>query len=168
MSLVSSCSCLCPIHCNQVLSREWRCSWSSWSSADRRCSNYIWVINNLIAYLAASYIRDLTVVSCRSTSIFDANRLHLCRSRAAEWGEGHRTPCCIARYAKWYYTFYTGWSELYNTATVCFFCQMSRPFWMIIRMLNTMVKICESSLSNCILEILLAINSLCSHHLTIW
>ena len=30
-------------------------------SADRRCSNYIWVINNLIAYLGASYIRDLTV-----------------------------------------------------------------------------------------------------------
>ena len=25
----------------------WRCCWSS---ADRRCSNYIWVINNLIAY----------------------------------------------------------------------------------------------------------------------
>ena len=34
---------------------------------------------------------------------------------------------------------------------------MSRPFWMIIRMLNTMVKICESSLSNCIHEISLAI-----------
>ena len=30
-----------------VLSWEWRCSWSS---ADRRCSNYIWVINNFIAY----------------------------------------------------------------------------------------------------------------------
>ena len=30
-----------------MLSREWRCSWSS---ADRRCSNYIWVINNSIAY----------------------------------------------------------------------------------------------------------------------
>ena len=26
---------------------EWRCSWSS---ADRRCSNYIWVINSLIDY----------------------------------------------------------------------------------------------------------------------
>ena len=40
------------------LSGEWRCSWSS---ADRRCSNYIWVINNLTAYKGASYIRDLTV-----------------------------------------------------------------------------------------------------------
>ena len=29
------------------------------SSADRRCSNYIWVINNFIAYQGASYIRDL-------------------------------------------------------------------------------------------------------------
>ena len=36
----------------------WRCSWSS---ADRRCSNYIWVINIFIAYWGAPYIRDLTV-----------------------------------------------------------------------------------------------------------
>ena len=47
MFLILSCSCLCPIHWSQVLSREWRCSWSN---AGRRCSNYIWVINNLIAY----------------------------------------------------------------------------------------------------------------------
>ena len=40
-----SCSCLCPIHCSQVLSRVWICSLSS---ADSRCSNYIWVINNFI------------------------------------------------------------------------------------------------------------------------
>ena len=39
-------SCLCSIHWSQVLSQEWRCSWSS---ASRRCSNYIWVINNLMA-----------------------------------------------------------------------------------------------------------------------
>ena len=39
--------CLCAIYWSHVLSGEWR---SSWSSADRRCSNYIWVINNLIAY----------------------------------------------------------------------------------------------------------------------
>ena len=58
MILVSSCICLCPIYWSQVLSREWRCPWSS---ADRRCSNYIWVINNSIAYKGASYIRDLTV-----------------------------------------------------------------------------------------------------------
>ena len=41
-----------------MLSREWRCSWSS---ADRRCSNYIWVIDNLIAYLGAACIRGFTV-----------------------------------------------------------------------------------------------------------
>ena len=58
MLLVSSCSCLCPIHWSQVLSWQWRCSWSS---ADRRCSNYIWVINNFSAYKGASYIRDFTV-----------------------------------------------------------------------------------------------------------
>ena len=42
-----SCNCLCPVHWSQALSREWRCSWSS---DDRRCSNYIWVINNFIAH----------------------------------------------------------------------------------------------------------------------
>ena len=43
----------CPIYWSQVLSREWRCSWSS---ADKRCSNYIWMINNFIACYGATYI----------------------------------------------------------------------------------------------------------------
>ena len=30
-------------------------------TADRRCSNYIWVIDSFIAYEGASYIRDFTV-----------------------------------------------------------------------------------------------------------
>ena len=60
MPLVSSGNCLYPIRWSQMLSWEWRCSWSS---ADRRCSNYIWVINNLNAYYSASYIRALTVYS---------------------------------------------------------------------------------------------------------
>ena len=55
MFLVSSCSCICPIYWSYVLSWEWRCSWSS---GDRRCSNYIWVINDLFAYKGASHIRD--------------------------------------------------------------------------------------------------------------
>ena len=58
MFLVSSCSCLCPIHWSHMSSWEWRCRWSS---ADRRCSNYIWAINNFIAYQGESYIRDFTV-----------------------------------------------------------------------------------------------------------
>ena len=58
MILVSSCSCLCPLHWNQGLSREWRCSWSS---ADRRWSNYIWVINDYIADKCGSYIRGVAV-----------------------------------------------------------------------------------------------------------
>ena len=45
--------------CVKSLSREWRCSWSS---ADRRCSNYIWVNNNYIAYHGAPCIRGLTVM----------------------------------------------------------------------------------------------------------
>ena len=56
--LVSSCSCPCPCHLSQALSREWRCSWSS---ADRRCSNYIWVMNNFISCWGATYIRGLTI-----------------------------------------------------------------------------------------------------------
>ena len=56
----SSCSGLCPIHWSQVLCWKWRCSWSS---AVRQCSNYIWVINNFIAYGGASYIRGFMVFS---------------------------------------------------------------------------------------------------------
>ena len=41
------CSCLYLIQWSHVLSQEWRCNCSS---ADRRCSNYIWVINNFIGY----------------------------------------------------------------------------------------------------------------------
>ena len=66
MILISYCSCLCPIHWSQVWSREWRCSWSS---ADRRCSNYIWVINNFIALSGAPYIRGLTVTCLPSKYI---------------------------------------------------------------------------------------------------
>ena len=45
--LVLPCDFLCRTPWSQVSSREWRCSCSS---ADRRCSNYIWVIDNFIAY----------------------------------------------------------------------------------------------------------------------
>ena len=57
MFLTSSCNRLYPIHWSQVSSQVWRCSWSS---ADRRCSNYIWVINNFVAYQGATYIRGFT------------------------------------------------------------------------------------------------------------
>ena len=52
------CSCFCPTHWSQVLSEEWRCSWSN---AGRWCSDYIWVISTIISYQGATYIRDLTV-----------------------------------------------------------------------------------------------------------
>ena len=65
--LESACSGLCATYWSQVLSGEWRCSWSS---ADRQCSNCIWLINNWIAYKGASYIRDLTVPDVSSTSIW--------------------------------------------------------------------------------------------------
>ena len=40
--------------------REWS---FSWSSSDRRCSNYIWVINNFFAYQDVAHIRGLAVVT---------------------------------------------------------------------------------------------------------
>ena len=68
MFLVSSRRCLRSIHWSQVLSWEWRCSWSS---ADRRCSNYIWVINNFIAYEGATYIRGFTVSNYFRSHLLD-------------------------------------------------------------------------------------------------
>ena len=90
MILVSSCSSLCLIHWCQVLSREWRCSWSS---ADRQCSNYIWVISNFIAYSGAPYITGLAVIlqtfHTHSSMVVNTNmatpqetRLHLPRRPA--------------------------------------------------------------------------------------
>ena len=57
MFLVSSCNLPNPFW-SQVLSQEWR---FSWSSANRRCSNCIWLINNFVAYEGAAYIRVLKV-----------------------------------------------------------------------------------------------------------
>ena len=45
VSRLVSCLKVCTIHISQVSSREWR---YSWSSADRRCSSYICVMNNLL------------------------------------------------------------------------------------------------------------------------
>ena len=76
MFLVSSCNCLCTIYWNQVLSQEWRCSWSS---ANRRCSNYIWVIDNFVAYWGASYIRDLTVSRSKNFKILAVGQVMILR-----------------------------------------------------------------------------------------
>ena len=73
MFVASPCSCLCVIYWDQVLSQEWRCSWSS---ADRRCSNYIWVIDNFIAYQGASYIRDFTVILHIALQQFHMQNIH--------------------------------------------------------------------------------------------
>ena len=55
MFFVSACSCLCAIYWRQVLSEEWRCSWSR---AHRQCFNYISIINNWIIYWSVPYITD--------------------------------------------------------------------------------------------------------------
>ena len=59
MFLLSFSRCLCALHWSQVLSRKWRCSWGG---ADRRCSKYIWVIYNCIAFSSAPFIRGLMVI----------------------------------------------------------------------------------------------------------
>ena len=74
MFLVSSWSCLYPIQWSQVLSQEW---WCSWSSADRRCSNYTWVITNCIVFSGVSYIRGL-MVTC---GLFRSIHLLWCNNR---------------------------------------------------------------------------------------
>ena len=48
--------------------RNWRCYWSS---AGRRCFNYIWVINNFMAHQGATYIRDFSGMLVRRISIHD-------------------------------------------------------------------------------------------------
>ena len=51
--------CSYQIYWSYGLSQECRCSWGR---ADRRCSNYIWVINNFNVYQGTSYIGGLTVL----------------------------------------------------------------------------------------------------------
>ena len=70
MFLFSSCSCLCALSWSHVFSREWR---YSWSSAGTRCCNYIYLINNFITHLDASYVRDLTVVVKPNVRIFPSD-----------------------------------------------------------------------------------------------
>ena len=55
----------CPIYWSHVLSWEWRCSWSS---ADRRCSIYSWVTNNLMAHVGASNIKYFMVAVYLNTT----------------------------------------------------------------------------------------------------
>ena len=64
-------------------SREWRCSWSS---ADRQCSNYIWVINNFIAYLGVPYIRGFRVVKIGLAQLnFPIDKLNYSNQEKFSW-----------------------------------------------------------------------------------
>ena len=61
-----------------MLSRERRCSWSS---ADRRCSNNIWMINNFIVWYGATYIRGLTVYHSWPMPRFEVGQCPVSKSR---------------------------------------------------------------------------------------
>ena len=102
MFLICSCSCLCPIYWSHVLSWEWRCSWCS---ADRRCSNYIWVINNLIAHKGVTYIRDLKVLAVVHFELFI--------------GKSFRYSMAVK--LKFYLTYFSCLSQY------CFNCQLNLP-----------------------------------------
>ena len=55
---------------------EASCEWKrNGSSADRRCFNYFWVINNFIAYWGTPYIRGLRVYRC-SCQLWEAKSLY--------------------------------------------------------------------------------------------
>ena len=58
MFLISSCSCLCAIYSSQVLSREWRCSWSS---ADMSVMLQLDLNDQQCCLLRCTYIRDLVI-----------------------------------------------------------------------------------------------------------
>ena len=60
-----------------MLSQGWRCSWNS---ADRRCSNYIWVINTFIPHKGAAYIRYLMVFIICSHPVFPSRNNRFTRS----------------------------------------------------------------------------------------
>ena len=95
MLLIPSCSCLSSIHWSQVLSREWRCSWSS---ADRRCSNYIWVINNFIACYDVSHFRALMVLQSSIFKIFTCFRTNLrCYLFPNKWSFSHHFSQILIR-----------------------------------------------------------------------
>ena len=103
MFLVSSHICLQSIHWSQVLSWERRCSWSS---ADRRCSNYIWIIIIFIAHKGATYIRCFTVdelTACqqlKSLPSLSHRSLHLTlvtkRSWSLSWMTYSHPPCSMS------------------------------------------------------------------------
>ena len=88
-----------------MLSQEWRCSWSS---TDRQCSNYIWVIKNLISYQCVTYIRGLTVSLhwlCHVTSYFTTSFAHCPLWRNLEHATASHTitywrlvtPVCVSK-----------------------------------------------------------------------
>ena len=92
-----------------MLSREWRCSWRS---ADRRCSNYIWVINNLIAYLSESYIRDLMVYFA-NTIVDDAP-----------------APCVTRSSTAMLFTIYTcTWVLFFRRKSFNYLCELNVEKW---------------------------------------
>ena len=68
--------CLDPIHWTQMLSSEWR-----YNCTDRRCSNYIWVINNFIAYWGETCIRALKAIGIEM----------IVRLSRRQWSENRKT-----------------------------------------------------------------------------
>ena len=99
LTALSSCSFPRAIYWNHGLSREWR---YNYSSANRRCSHYIWVCNNFIYYKCASCIGDLTVNSFIYLPMPQSRCWILCKRSPASYMKH------VAHYlSKWYISDYS-------------------------------------------------------------
>ena len=72
-----------------MLSREWRCCLSSADSA----LNYIWVINNVIAYDGTTYIRSLTVYNKWVFAIVKKWHIEVCGLTSLAFAKLYALPC---------------------------------------------------------------------------
>ena len=99
MFLVTACSCLRSIRWSQMLSWEWRCSWSS---ADRRCSNYIWEFHRLLGcdlyymfYGRCGRLSDNSYGTCASWRLkAQANKLFV--HQLVQANKKHQIPALLA------------------------------------------------------------------------
>ena len=77
MFLISSYSCLCSIHWRQVLSREWRCSWSMPTGATSTTSEWsrillpskVWLILEILWYMQKNFCMPVSITAFKPVPI---------------------------------------------------------------------------------------------------
>ena len=93
MFLVSSCSCVCPIHWSQVLNRGWRCSWSS---ADGRCPNYTSEWSTILLSIYMLLILNVWWYVGLTAPVFPRGNISTTCALSASWNKGW-SKCIYAR-----------------------------------------------------------------------